>query len=761
MIRTTAIATLCSLGLSFAAIGNSVVADESQLAGFTAESSRTERQWEEKFRATPDPANLRAYMQRLSARPHNVGSPYDKDNAEWILSKFKEFGLDAHIESFSVLYPTPKERLVELVEGGPHFVAKLQEPAVPEDPTSNQQSEQLPTYNAYSIDGDVTGPLVYVNYGIPEDYKTLDRHGISVKGAIVIARYGHSWRGIKPKVAAEHGALGCILYSDPRDDGYSPGQTFPAGAYRPKDGVQRGSVQDSTEFMGDPLTPNVGATPEAKRLDIKDAPTLTKIPVQPISYADAQPLLAAIAGPAAPPEWRGGLPLTYRLGPGPAKVHLKVFSNWDMKPLYDVIAKIPGAQYPDEWVIRGNHHDAWVNGAEDPISGQVALMEEARSLGALVKAGWKPKRTIIYCAWDGEEPGLLGSVEWGETHQDELRNKAVAYINSDSNGRGFLGAEGSHTLEKLVNSVARDVPDPETKLTVWKRWQLSEISDAKSDEDRRELRDRPDLRIGISGGGSDHAGFQNFLGIAVLDLSFGGEDGGGIYHSIYDDFYWYTHFSDTDFVYGRALSQVAGTTMMRLADADLLPFDFTDFADTVQTYVTGLQKFSAKMRDETTERNLEIEEGVFAANADPKETYVPPAKEEVPPHLNFSPLQNAADALTHSAQEYQKALAHAMENGGAALASSSIAEVNRMLIESERKLTNPAGLPGRAWYKHQIYAPGVYTGYEAKAIPAVQEAIEQKKWKLAEDSIARAAAALQDEATLVSAAAAKLSTVAK
>jgi N-acetylated-alpha-linked acidic dipeptidase len=751
------LAGLFLLATSFAAVGTYVIADEAPLAGYSVESSRVERDWEQKFRSTPDPANLRAYMQRLSAHPHNVGSPYDKDNAEWILAKFKEFGLDAHIESFNVLFPTPKERLVELVEGGPHFVAKLQEPAVPEDPTSNQQSEQLPTYNAYSADGDVTGPLVYVNYGIPDDYETLERNGISVKGAIVIARYGHAWRGIKPMVAAEHGAIGCIIYSDPRDDGYSPGVTYPQGAYRPKDGVQRGSVQDSTEFMGDPLTPGIGATADAKRLPIKNAPTLTKIPVLPISYSDAEPLLAAIAGPVVPPAWRGGLPITYRLGPGPGKVHLKMFSNWDIKPLYDVIAKIPGAQFPDEWVLRGNHHDAWVNGAEDPISGQVALLEEARSLGVLVKAGWKPKRTIIYCAWDGEEPGLLGSVEWAETHADELRKNAVAYINSDSNGRGTLGAEGSHTLEKLVNDVAHDVQDPETKLTVWKRWQLDSIKSASSDEERQELRQRKDIRIGISGGGSDHAGFQNFLGIAVLDIGFGGEDEGGVYHSIYDDFYWYTHFADTDFAYGRTLSQFNGSMIMRLADADLLPFDFSNFADTVQTYVKGLQKFSAKMRDDIEERNLEIEEGVFTAAADPKKAYFPPKKEDVPPYLNFSPLQNSADALTRSAGEYQKALAAAGANGGSVLASASIADVNALLIQSERKLTTPEGLPGRFWYKHQIYAPGVYTGYESKAIPAVREAIEQKKWKEAEQAMARAAAVLQDEAALVSSAAAELS----
>jgi N-acetylated-alpha-linked acidic dipeptidase len=733
-----------------------VAADDVPLAGYSVQSSAKERQWEEKFRTIPDPAKLRAYMQRLTARPHNVGSPYDEDNAEWILAKYKEFGLDAHIETFRVLFPTPKERLVELVSGGPLFIAKLQEPAVPEDPTSGQQSEQLPTYNAYSADGDVSGPLVYVNYGIPDDYEVLERNGISVKGAIVIARYGHAWRGIKPKVAAEHGAIGCIIYSDPRDDGYSPGLTFPAGPWRPKDGVQRGSVQDSTEFMGDPLTPSVGATEDAKRLDIKNVPTLTKIPVLPISYADAQPLLAAITGAPVPPAWRGGLPLTYRFGPGAAKVHLKMFSNWELKPLYDVIAKIPGSQFPDEWVLRGNHHDAWVNGAEDPISGQVALLEEARALGELVKAGWKPKRTIIYCSWDGEEPGLLGSVEWLETHAAELRNNAVAYINSDTNSRGFLDLEGSHTLEKLANEVARDVQDPETKMSAWKRWQLRSIETSKTADERKELRDRTDLRIDISGGGSDHAGFQNFLGVAVLNVGFSGEDHGGIYHSVYDDFYWYTHFSDTTFVYGRALSQYAGSTVMRLADADLLPFDFSDFADTIQTYVSGLQSFAAQQAEKIRERNREIEDGVFTASADPRDTYVAPKAEPLPPHLNFAPLQNSADQLMRSAEEYKKALARAMQDGGSMLASGTVVEVNRLLIESERKLTNADGLPGRPWFKHQIYAPGVYTGYEAKAMPAVREAIEQKQWKQAEQSIADAAAVLQDEAMLASSAAAKL-----
>jgi N-acetylated-alpha-linked acidic dipeptidase len=730
------------------------------LQGFSANASQAERDWEEKFRSIPSPDNLRDYMKRLSARPHHVGSPYDKDNAEWILARFQEWGWDAHIENFDVLFPTPKERLVEMLEPTP-FKAKLEEPSVAEDPTSGQHDEQLPTYNAYSADGDVTGPLVYVNYGVPQDYEQLERLGISVKGAIIIARYGGSWRGIKPKVGAEHGAVGCLIYSDPSGDGYFEGDVFPRGAFRPRDGVQRGSVMDDTLYTGDPLTPGVGATGDAKRLPLKDAQSITKIPVLPLSYADAQPLLAALKGPMAPAQWRGALPFPYHVGPGPAKVHLKVKSNWDLKTLYDVIARISGSYSPDEWVVRGNHHDAWVNGAEDPISGTVAELEEARAFGALLKQGWKPKRTIIYGVWDGEEPGLIGSTEWAEEHADELTRNAVAYLNSDSNGRGYFYVEGSHSLEKFINGVARDIEDPEKSISVWKRDQLRRIEEATTPEERQEARDRPDLPIGALGSGSDYGAFVDHLGIASLNLGYGGEDGGGIYHSIYDDFYWYTHFSDTSYVYGRALAQSAGTAVMRLADAELLPFDFSNFADTIHRYVDDLKKLLRTKQDEARELNKEIEEGVFTATADPKKTFVSPKPEGIPPYLNFAPLDNATDALTQSAQRYRKAVEKANANGGAVLASASLSSLNALLIQSERKLTSPQGLPGRDWYKHEIYAPGVYTGYGVKTIPAVRESIEQKKWKLADQSIIEVGRILADEAALISSAADELEKIGK
>jgi N-acetylated-alpha-linked acidic dipeptidase len=723
------------------------------LAGFSAETAKAEQQWEQKFRSILSADNLRDYVKLLSARPHHVGSPYDRQNAEWLQSKFKEWGWDVHTETFQILFPTPKERLVELV-APTHFVAKLQEPAFTEDPTSNQQSEQLPSYNAYSADGDVTAPLVYVNYGVPEDYEELERRGVSVQGAIVIARYGASWRGIKPKVAAEHGAVGCLIYSDPVDDGYAEGDVFPKGAWRPPDGVQRGSVMDMPIYPGDPLTPGIGATADAKRLDLKDVKVLTKIPVLPISYADAQPLLAALGGSVAPARWRGALGITYHIGPGPAKVHLKMMSNWDLKPIRDVIARIPGDTAPDEWVIRGNHYDAWVNGAEDPSAGMSAELEEARALGELLKSGWKPKRTILYCAWDAEEPGLIGSTEWVEAHADELREHAVLYINSDSNSRGYLNPSGSHTLEMFVNQVARDIIDPEKNISVWQRSQFKRIADASSAQERERIRERSAWPIAALGSGSDYTAFLDYAGVASINFAYGGEAGGGIYHSIYDDFYWYTHFGDPAFAYGRALAQTGGTAVLRMADSDLLPFHFSELFLTIRGYLNDLERFAENQMNQIRERNGEIRAGLFDATADPQKPFVASVAEPLPPHINFAPLENALELLNRSAEHYQQVLTRAEQSG--VLGRAALASVNRELLRSERALTDPNGLPGRPWFKHQLYAPGLYTGYEVKTVPAVREAMEQKQWGVAEESIKSVSKVLENEAAAIERAAASL-----
>lgn len=694
--------------------------------GFSPANSQKQKSLEQQFDASLKRENLREWMKKMSARPHHVGSPYDKENAEFMLALFKSWGYDAQIEQFDVLFPTPKTRVLDLL-APEKFTAKLAEPALTEDATSNQQTEQLPNYNAYSIDGDVTAPLVYVNYGVPADYEELEKRGVDVKGKIVIARYGGSWRGIKPKVAAEHGAIGCLIYSDPRNDGFYQGDVYPKGAYRGEDGVQRGSVADMPTFPGDPLTPGIGSTKGAKRLDRKDAPTLTKIPVMPISWADALPLLRSLEGAVVPESWRGALPITYHFGgTNSTKAHLKLEFNWDTKPIYDVVAKLKGAEFPDEWIIRGNHHDAWVNGAEDPLSGQVAMLEEARGIGELVKSGWKPKRSIVYCAWDGEEPGLLGSTEWAETHADELKDKAAVYINSDSNGRGFLGVGGSHTLEKFVNEVSRDVTDPQTKISVGMRWRASELLNG-SPNVKKEARERNDLRIDALGSGSDFTPFLQHLGIASLNLGYGGEDGGGSYHSIYDSFDHYTRFGDPNFDYGIALTQTAGRMTLRLADADVLPFEFMNFADTIGVYVKELTTLAETMREDTKQMNQMIADGTIKAAQDPTQTFIVPKPKTDVPFLNFAPLQNALMKLQDSAKNYQAA----MKNKPAASQKS----LDEILMKTERALTNNAGLPRRDWFKHQIYAPGFYTGYGVKTLPAVREAIEQRDWKEASEQI--------------------------
>jgi N-acetylated-alpha-linked acidic dipeptidase len=727
-------ASLAVLGLL--AIAGAVRADQG-LLGFSDERARAQRALEQRFDASLRASDLRDWMRRLSARPHHLGSPYGKENAEFIASLFRSWGYDTRIEEFRVLFPTPKTRVLEMVEPT-RFQAALSEPVLKEDATSGQAAEQLPVYNAYSIDGDVTAPLVYVNYGVPRDYDELARRGVDVKGKIVLARYGGSWRGIKPKVAAEHGAVGCLIYSDPRDDGYFQGDVYPEGAFRNERGAQRGSVADMPLFPGDPLTPGVGATPDAKRLALGEAPTLTKIPVMPISYADALPLLRALRGPLAPESWRGALPVTYHLGPGPTKVHLKLAFNWNQVPAYDVIARLRGAERPDEWIVRGNHHDAWVNGANDPISGLVPLLAEAKAIGELHKSGWTPKRTIVFAAWDGEEPGLLGSTEWVEAHADELRQKAAVYINTDGNGRGFLGVGGSHTLERFINEVARDVIDPQTKVSVAERARARRLLDAGAD-DRKDIRDRGDLRIDALGSGSDYTPFLQHLGIASLNIYYGGEDDGGEYHSIYDSFDLYTRFKDPTFEYGIALAQTVGRAELRLAEADVLPFEFTAFADTLGRYVTEVGKLADGMRDETEELSRRLRDRTYQLAADPKQVEIPPSPRPPVPYISLAPLQNAKARVDESA----KAFDAAWKARTTPLPPEAQKALDAVLMSVERSLTRTEGLPRRPWFVHHVYAPGFYTGYGVKTLPGVREALEQREWAQAEEQ-ARLVAGLLD-----------------
>lgn len=714
------------LGLiATAAIAN---AQQKSITGFTDANAAKELQTEQVFDASLSAPRIGETIKELSAFPHNLGSPGSKAIAETILRKYKSYGLDAHIEAFTVLYPTPKTRVLELTAPN-HYSALLKEPALSEDATSGQ-ANQLPTYNAWSADGDVSGQLVFVNYGLPDDYETLARMGVDVKGKIVIAKYGRSWRGIKPKVAYEHGAIGCIIYSDPADDGYTAGEVYPTGAYKSEYGVQRGSVMDMVIYPGDPLTPGVGATKDAKRLDRKDAATILKIPVLPISYHDAQPLLAALDGAVAPRSWQGTLPMTYHIGPGRAMVHLKLEFNWDMVQAYDVIAKIKGSVWPDEWVMRGNHHDAWVNGANDPISGQSAMLDEAKALGDLLKTGWKPKRTIVYCSWDGEEPGLVGSTEFVESHDKELQEKVVVYVNSDTNGRGFYGGGGSQALETLMDEITRNVTDPQTNVSVFDRRRAHELVDAKSVKDKKEILDRKGDQLESLGSGSDYSSFLQHLGIPTLDLGFGGEDGGGEYHSIYDSFDNYHRFKDPDFKYGVALSETAGHAILRMADADLLPFDFRSLQTTIDKYATELTDLVNTMRDNTAMENQLIKANDYMLAADPtKHEQSPVAKSEVP-KIDFTVLKTALDSLKKSADKLAAAWTAVSQT------NADHDKLNKLLYHAEQQLLSADGLPRRPWYRHTIYAPGFYTGYGVKTLPGIREAIEQRNWPEAQEQIA-------------------------
>lgn len=708
---------------------------------------------EAKFDGMIDNAEMGGWLKTMSAEPIHVGAPHNKKNAEMTLAQFRAWGWDARIETAWVMYPTPKEVLLELASGpGAPFRATLTEAPIPGDEISSRTRDQLPAYVAFQGDGDVTAPLVYVNYGMPADYEALARLGVSVKGKIAIARYGGGWRGLKPKLAQEHGAVGAIIYSDPRDDGYSVDDVYPKGASRPANGFQRGSVADMTLFPGDPTTPGYGSTKDAKRLTREESPAILKIPTLPISYGDAQVLLKALDGPVAPAAFRGGLPITYHVGGGEAaKVRLKVVSDWSLKPAYNVIATLKGREAPDQWVIRGNHRDGWVFGATDPLSGHVAMMGEAKALGALSKAGWRPKRTIVYASWDAEEPLLLGSTEWAETHAAELKRKGVVYINSDSNGRGFLGVGGSHALQHFVNQVAGDVKDPQTGAPVAARLraQLAVQGSEPGANPRAVALARiaadpaRDLPIEALGSGSDYSAFLQNLGLATLNLGFGGEgDSGGVYHSAYDTYEHHSRFVDPGHAYAGALAKVTGRMVMRIADADTPVQRYGDFADTVAGYLDDVKRLADTKRDEALARTRLLASGAYRLADDPTIPRADPGPLAASPKLDFGPLDAALGKLRTSASTFDRTLAAK----GATLTPSQRKALDAALLPLEQRLLREKGLPFRPWYKNMIYAPGRFTGYGAKTLPGVREAIEERRFDDATAYIALTAEALGDYA---------------
>ncbi|MCO6498631.1 MAG: M28 family peptidase [Chitinophagaceae bacterium] len=719
--------------LSFLSFSTFTLFAQQGITGFFKKNTGTQLQREKQFDAQISTERIDAHVKLMSAKPHHLGSPGSKAVAEYILNEFKSYGWDAQIETFYVLFPTPKSRVLELVSPV-KFKASLTEPAFPEDPTSNQK-DRLPTMNGYSGDGDVTAELVFVNYGLPADYEVLDKMGIDVKGKIVIAKYGRGWRGTKPKVAAEHGAIGCIIYSDPIDDGFAAGDVYPKGPMKNGYSTQRGSVMDMVIHPGDPLTPGIGAVKDAQRLDIKDAQTIMKIPVIPIGYADAEPLLKSLSGQNVPREWQGGLPFAYHMGPGASVVRLKIESNWDIVECHNVIAKIRGSVYPDEWIIRGNHHDAWVHGAADPLSGMAAELEEARAIGELLKTGWRPKRTLVYCAWDGEEQGLLGSTEWLETHKAELQQKAIIYINSDNNGRGFLYAGGSHALEPYMTEISKAVTDPQTGVSVFERSRAAQASRSANPQQKLNAISNNEMKLGALGSGSDYSAFIQHAGISALSLGFGGEDRGGEYHTNYDSYSMFIRYKDPGFHYEKALAQVAGRAVMRLSEADILPFRFTNLVRTIDGYKEELKALLDGKRAQVAADNKLVAVDAYNIANDPTNGIkTTPAKPEVP-YLDFSPLDNAMQKLKAAADNLNKSYNDRMMN------EQVNSEFNKSLYRAEQQLLGN-GLPIRPWYKHVIYAPGYYTGYGVKTMPGIREAIEEDQWELAQQQINTNAAVL-------------------
>ncbi len=709
-----------SILVGLIAIVSTMATAAETLLGFDEAGSNKQRAREAAYDLNLDADEQDTWLRQFSAEPHHAGSNAGKEVARSIAELFNSWGYDTGIEEYEILLPTPEQRNLELI-APTRFKASLQEDSLDEDPSTSVRKELLPPYNAFSIDGDAEGDLVFINYGRPEDHELLERYGIDLTGKIAIAKYGKSWRGIKPKLAAEKGAIATIIYSDPADDGYRMGDVYPAGPFKNATGVQRGSVMDMPTYPGDVLTPGVGATKSATRLKRKNSPTITRIPVLPISYQDALPLLSAMGGSVVPAEWAGGLPITYHLGPGPARVRLTVKFNWKTVTIYNVIARLEGSQFPDEWVIRGNHHDGWNHGAADPLSGMVALLSEAKSVAELARAGSPPARTIIYAAWDAEEPGLIGSTEWAEHHARELKDHAVAYLNTDGNSRGFVRIGGSHTLERFFNQVMADVKDPQTGVSIQTRLKAF-VTILGTDKQKKAMEGRKDVRLNPLGSGSDYTPFLQHLGIASANLSFSGEGLGGSYHTLYDTYEHYTTWRDPGLVYGVALAKVAGRATLRLANARILPFEFLGFADNVALYIDELQELADKMRKTTTETNDLIRDGSYEIALDPTKSLGPPQLQAEVPHFNFAPLKNALTRLRAAADRVNEM------SGSGDLAKAELATLNRNLYTSERRMTRDQGLTGRAWYKHHIYAPGYYTGYGVKTIPGVREAIEIRQF---------------------------------
>ncbi|MGD1989669.1 MAG: transferrin receptor-like dimerization domain-containing protein [Pseudomonadales bacterium] len=710
-------------------------ANEGPLLGFGPESSAAQHALEARFSAALSASDQDQWLKTLTAEPHHVGSAAGIRNVQWMKEQFESWGYETEVVRYDVSIPFPTVRRVALT-APEAFEAVLTEAELAEDPSTQAPEGLLPPYHAFSAAGDVEAELVFVNYGLKEDYEALARRGIDVKGKIVLAKYGRSWRGIKPKLAAEKGAIGALIYSDPADDGYGQGDPYPRGPFKHETGVQRGSVMDLPLRPGDILTPYAGAKEGTPRLPLEEVETLTPIPVLPLSYADATPLLKALGGEVAPTSWFGQLPFAYHLGPGPARVRLTLDFDYQTVPAYNVIARLPGARLPEQWILRGNHHDGWNHGAADPISGLVAMLAEAKALGALAAEGHRLDRTVMYAAWDAEEQGLIGSTEWVEDHAEALREHLVAYLNTDGNSRGFVGLGGSHSLQRLMNEVAEATADPILEVPVTDRLRAKlRLSADKADQHEAQA---PELPIAPLGSGSDYSPFLQHLGIASLNTSFGGEGPSGSYHTLYDTYAHYTRFRDPGLRYGVALAELNGRATLRLAQAPLLPFEFEGVSAAVDRFLSDLEGATEKQRTAQQQRTARLKDGSYALALDPEGAVAPPEAQRPVPYFNFAPLRNAHAQLAEAAKRYG-----ALTADPTALPEALRATLDRMLAQAEAQLTDPEGLPRRPWFRHFLYAPGFYTGYGVKTLPAVREAIEEEEYEQVAQEVARTAARLE------------------
>ena len=660
--------------------------DSDSITGFAPGRVAEEQQLEANLRKIPDAAHAENNLRRITSEPHMAGTEASHRLGEWLRDQYRSFGFDAELVTFTAWMPQPREITLELTKPEAQTLASPEQPISGDKATDDKRVP--PAFNSYSPSGEVTGPVVYVNYGMRGDYDQLASLGVSVESKIVIARYGRGYRGIKVKLAEEHKAAGVILYSDPQDDGAAVGPTYPSGPWRPLSGIQRGSIIYTQIYPGDPLTPGVAATPSATRLAPADAANLPHIPTIPINAQDAGVILNKLTGPQAPASWQGGLPITYHIGPGASEIHMKLVMEYKQRPLYDVIAKLHGAD-DGEWVILGNHYDAWVYGAADPGSGTASLLETGRALGALAKSGWRPRRTIVICHWDGEEEGLLGSTEWVEGKVAELQQKAIAYINTDVgvDGQNFE-ASAVPSLKDLVRDVTRDVRDPQTGQSVYEAWSDHANRERKNPSGTARQAPTPDssgkVPIGALGSGSDYSSFLDHAGIPSIDVAFTGPY--GVYHSLYDDFDWMKHFGDPTFTYHVALAQILGTLALRLDRADVLPFDYPAYALEIEHAATDVYVKVANQNDQDA----------------------------------LEPTLDAAARLSASAHRASEALRAISD---VPLDPEQAHQINHALASVDQELLAPDGLIGRPWFKHVIFAPGSYEGYTATLIPGENDAL--------------------------------------